>query len=109
MTEPKSPHQKFKQRQHLTSDDAREKAVQKRHAKNYRTARENLTDLIDAAREGNPSVTSFDASCFDGNYITGDIDDDYLAKLGSVRNDASKTGVSGNKTAHYIPDLHNND
>ncbi|MFK7985522.1 MAG: acyl-CoA carboxylase subunit beta [Sandaracinaceae bacterium] len=32
----------------LASDEAREQAVEKRHAKGFRTARENLADLVDA-------------------------------------------------------------
>lgn len=52
---------------------------------------QDLSDLIDAAHEGNPRLTRFDASCFDGNYITGDIDADYLARIENHRNDAAKT------------------
>ncbi len=29
----------------------------------------------------NPKITDFDCSCFDGKYVTGDIDEAYLAKL----------------------------
>lgn len=32
-------------------------------------------------RELNPEITHFDASCFDGRYCTGDIDETYLGKL----------------------------
>ena len=34
----------------------------------------------------NPQVTGFDASCFDGVYITGDISDDEVAALNEGRN-----------------------
>ncbi len=47
VTTAEAPLQYFKQRQHLTSDAARPKAINKRHAKAYRSARENLTDLCD--------------------------------------------------------------
>jgi amidophosphoribosyltransferase len=52
---------------------------------------QDLSDLIDAAHEGNPRITRFDASCFDGSYITGDVDAEYLARLERHRNDAAKT------------------
>ncbi|GAC1376450.1 MAG: hypothetical protein NVS3B3_15420 [Aquirhabdus sp.] len=51
---------------------------------------QNLNDLIDAAREGNPSIEQFDCSVFDGNYVTGGIDDAYLSKLENRRNDQAK-------------------
>ena len=42
---------------------------------------QKLEDLIWAAHEGNDTIETFDCSCFDGQYITGDIDDAYLHKL----------------------------
>jgi amidophosphoribosyltransferase len=36
----------------------------------------------------NPMLKNFEASCFDGIYVTGDISRDYLDRLESVRNDA---------------------
>jgi amidophosphoribosyltransferase len=36
----------------------------------------------------NPLLKNFEASCFDGVYVTGDISRDYLDRLESVRNDA---------------------
>jgi amidophosphoribosyltransferase len=52
---------------------------------------QDLSDLIDAAHEGNPRITRFDASCFDGVYITGDVNAEYLARIERHRNDAAKT------------------
>lgn len=51
---------------------------------------QRLEDLILAAREGNPHIERFDCSVFDGQYVTGDIDDDYLDALAASRNDAAK-------------------
>lgn len=51
---------------------------------------QDLDALIDCAREGNPSVQRFDCSVFDGRYVTGDVDDGYLAFLQSDRNDTAK-------------------
>ena len=51
---------------------------------------QRLEDLIAAAREGNPNIERFDCSVFDGNYVTGDIDDQYLRELAASRSDAAK-------------------
>ena len=42
---------------------------------------QKIEDLIWAAQTGNPEIKKFDASCFDGEYITGDIDETYLKNL----------------------------
>jgi amidophosphoribosyltransferase len=39
---------------------------------------QDLEDLKAAVRKANPQITNFDASCFDGKYITGDITAEYL-------------------------------
>jgi amidophosphoribosyltransferase len=51
---------------------------------------QDLEDLKDAAREGNPAITDFDASCFDGLYVTGDVDQPYLDHIGQARSDDAK-------------------
>ena len=51
---------------------------------------QNLIDLIDAVKIESPSITNFDSSCFDGKYITGDVNEDYLLALDELRNDAEK-------------------
>ncbi|EAQ97845.1 amidophosphoribosyltransferase [Congregibacter litoralis] len=58
---------------------------------------QDLDELISCSREGNPLVEAFDCSVFDGNYVTGDVDDAYLAMLDAERNDEaqSKTRESG--------------
>ncbi|MCX7086085.1 MAG: amidophosphoribosyltransferase [Methylococcales bacterium] len=48
---------------------------------------QDLQDLIEAVRKGNPSIEHFDTSCFSKEYITGDIDDAYLEKTEALRND----------------------
>eukprot|EP00241_Pyramimonas_parkeae_P017089 CAMPEP_0114293988 /NCGR_PEP_ID=MMETSP0059-20121206/9884_1 /TAXON_ID=36894 /ORGANISM="Pyramimonas parkeae, Strain CCMP726" /LENGTH=627 /DNA_ID=CAMNT_0001415731 /DNA_START=16 /DNA_END=1900 /DNA_ORIENTATION=+ len=42
---------------------------------------QSVEDLIQVGKEHNPKIASFDASCFDGTYVTGDIDEEYLAVL----------------------------
>ncbi len=55
---------------------------------------QDLKDLIDSAREGNPSISKFDTSCFDASYITGDVSEDYLIDLRRVRSDEAKSKAS---------------
>jgi amidophosphoribosyltransferase len=56
---------------------------------------QDLPDLIAAVQRGNPDIQQFDTSCFDGNYVTGDIDQDYLERLSHHRNDGAKSGREG--------------
>ncbi|HRF61620.1 MAG TPA: amidophosphoribosyltransferase, partial [Candidatus Competibacter sp.] len=67
---------------------------------------QDLTDLEEAVRRGNPRLQRFDSSCFTGEYVTGDIDRDYLECLARDRSDAAKTDYDNADNA--IIDLHNN-
>src|SRR5690348_2464387 len=49
---------------------------------------QELDALKDAVRDGNPRLVDFEASCFDGLYITGDITPQYLSQLAAERNQA---------------------
>ncbi len=51
---------------------------------------QDLDDLIETCKEGNPEITNFDTSVFDGKYITGDIDEEYLKNIDLERNDSAK-------------------
>ena len=51
---------------------------------------QDLDDLIDAVRRGNPKIQRFDTSVFSGEYITGDVTFDYLATLARERSDEAK-------------------
>jgi amidophosphoribosyltransferase len=51
---------------------------------------QDLQDLIEAAREGNPDIAQFEASVFDGVYITGDVNQDYLSRIQQMRSDRAK-------------------
>jgi len=50
---------------------------------------QDMNDLIAAVRSVNPRIERFDASCFDGCYVTGDVTEDYLARLEGQRDGAS--------------------
>ncbi len=48
---------------------------------------QDLDDLIDSCSEGNPAIKAYDCSVFTGEYVTGDIDQQYLDKIDALRND----------------------
>ncbi|WP_340614253.1 amidophosphoribosyltransferase [Xenorhabdus thailandensis] len=48
---------------------------------------QNLHDLIQAVREENPDIQTFECSVFDGIYVTKDIDQCYLDYLENLRKD----------------------
>jgi amidophosphoribosyltransferase len=50
---------------------------------------QDLDALKDAVRRANPKLTSFETSCFDGIYVTGDVTTDYLRTI-EVRRDAAR-------------------
>jgi amidophosphoribosyltransferase len=52
---------------------------------------QDLDDLIDAVRKGNPNIKHFDTSCFSNEYITGDVDEAYLRHIEALRNDSAQT------------------
>lgn len=52
---------------------------------------QDLADLIEAVRRGNPKVERFETSCFSGDYVTGDITEEYLERLRFLRSSASKS------------------
>ena len=51
---------------------------------------QDLEDLKRAVGGESDRITDFDASCFDGRYVTGDVDEQYLAAVGSSRSDKAK-------------------
>jgi amidophosphoribosyltransferase len=50
---------------------------------------QDLEELKDAVRRANPRLASFETSCFDGIYITGDVTSDYLRTI-EIRRDAER-------------------
>ncbi len=51
---------------------------------------QDLEDLVRAVRHHDARVTEFDTSCFSGEYVTGDITPEYLARLQAERSDQAK-------------------
>ena len=52
---------------------------------------QTLEDLIDSTLGVQKTIQQFDSSCFNGEYITGDITTEYLEKLHQQRNDSAKS------------------
>ncbi len=55
---------------------------------------QTLPDLVAATSGGNKKLTRFECSVFDGEYITGDIDETYLTRLSEVRSDRAKQSLT---------------
>ncbi|MEX0622882.1 amidophosphoribosyltransferase [Saccharospirillum sp.] len=68
---------------------------------------QELEDLRQAVQSHKADVRSFDCSVFDGKYVTGDIDSDYLAALEALRNDASQGERRSTDDETPMVDLHN--
>ncbi len=62
---------------------------------------QDLDDLIAAVQKGNKDIKTFDCSCFDGVYVTQDVDDAYFERLSDQRNDAAKK-VKNKKVANQL-------
>ncbi|MEE4246546.1 MAG: amidophosphoribosyltransferase [Kangiellaceae bacterium] len=67
----------------------------------------DLSDLIEAVSEGNPKIKEFDCSVFDGNYITGNIDQAYFEKLEQLRNDSAKQVTNLAEDVDMVMDIYN--
>ncbi len=68
---------------------------------------QSIDDLVASVQEGNPSIKQFDLSVFNGQYLTGDIDKDYLDELAIRRNDLAKESRLIEEGISTIMDLHN--
>jgi amidophosphoribosyltransferase len=51
---------------------------------------QDLHGLIRSVRHDNSDTTEFDTSCFSGEYVAGEVTDEYLTRLELRRNDAAK-------------------
>jgi amidophosphoribosyltransferase len=71
---------------------------------------QDLDDLIASGTEGNPEVKRFDCSVFDGDYVTGDVDESYLNHIHAMRNDDAKhdNKVKKDNKKESVIGIHNN-
>ncbi len=67
---------------------------------------QDLDDLVDAVRRGNPDIKQFDTSCFSGEYVTGDIDRQYLERIEALRNDDAQ---KDRNSENFIIEMQNSD
>ena len=51
---------------------------------------QDLHGLIRSVKHDNSAITEFDTSCFSGEYVTGDVTEEYLHEIEERRNDAEK-------------------
>ena len=68
---------------------------------------QDLEDLVAAVQKGNPSISLFDCSCFNGHYVTNNISSDYLEKVRAIRSDSAKQNSDEVQSVVGM-DLHNN-
>jgi len=66
---------------------------------------QDLPDLIEDIRSCNPNIKRFDASCFDGDYITGGVSEEYLAGIEANRSDGNTRDATGDSNVSYQLDL----
>ncbi len=63
---------------------------------------QDLDDLIWCVSQGNKNITEFDCSCFNGEYVTKDIDQNYLDGIEALRSDAAKKENNTNESSELI-------
>jgi len=66
---------------------------------------QDLDELIECTSGVNNDIEGFDTSIFDGNYVTGGVDEDYLSRVEMLRNDKAKE--KGLETDFEVIELHN--
>ena len=59
---------------------------------------QDLDALVADIKISNPNIKQFDCSCFDGKYITGDIDAAYLNRIEAARGDLNKKQKPSNSS-----------
>ncbi len=52
---------------------------------------QSIEDLIEAVRAGNTALTKFEGCCFTGEYVTGDVNPQYLRQLELLRGEGAQS------------------
>ncbi|GAC13482.1 amidophosphoribosyltransferase [Aliiglaciecola lipolytica] len=68
---------------------------------------QDIQDLVEAVNIENPSISRFETSVFDGDYITGDIDQAYLERVDSARSEGAKKAMIQTELSNL--EMHNLD
>jgi amidophosphoribosyltransferase len=67
---------------------------------------QDLDDLVAACRHDDARITEFDTSCFSGLYVTGDVNEQFLARLERERSDGVRAqrllDLQGGRTARAV-------
>ena len=67
---------------------------------------QDLEDLVSACRHDDARITAFDTSCFSGEYVTGDVTREFLARIESERLDGVRAqrllDLPGGRTARAV-------
>ncbi len=63
---------------------------------------QDLEDLVQACQHDNARITEFDTSCFSGEYVTGDVTPEYLARLEAERSDSAKSARRGQRLLKVV-------
>ncbi len=67
---------------------------------------QDLDDLIAACRHDNARIVAFDTSCFSGHYVTGDVTEQFLARIEHDRSDGVRAqrllDLQGGRTARAV-------
>lgn len=74
------------------------------HIKSDKLFYQTLEDLQKSTHNASSSDIVFDSSCFNGEYVTGDVSEEYLARLHEQRNDGAKMSFDDDD---QILDIHN--
>ncbi len=65
---------------------------------------QDLDDLVDSVGGGKIKIEQFDCAVFNGEYVTGDIDEQYLQRIEGERNDLE---LSAKNVGQATIGLHN--
>ncbi len=68
---------------------------------------QDLDKLVETTQSGNSSITRFDLSCFNGEYVTGDVNQEYLDHIEEIRKDSAKS-IREQANEENLIDLSNN-
>ena len=66
---------------------------------------QDIEDLRDAVSAENNAITRFEMSVFNGDYIAGNVTQQYLESLDQARNDGAKTPQGDDELTNL--DMHN--
>jgi amidophosphoribosyltransferase len=64
---------------------------------------------VEDIKLSNPKIKDFDCSCFDGKYVTGDVDAAYLNRIEAARGDMNKTHKPANASTQMDLNLIDSD